>query len=62
MAHHGEGGVGKKFYQSIQFKACLWPTTKNILQKGGAGITMQWMKELGIKKHFISPDGIAVIE
>ncbi|MDR1484355.1 MAG: MBL fold metallo-hydrolase, partial [Planctomycetaceae bacterium] len=36
MAHHGEGGVGKKFYQSIQFKACLWPTTKNILQKGGA--------------------------
>jgi L-ascorbate metabolism protein UlaG (beta-lactamase superfamily) len=62
MAHHGEGGVGKKFYQSIKFNACLWPVTKNIFQKGGAVTTMKLMKELGIKKHFVSANGIAVIE
>ncbi|MDR0705995.1 MAG: MBL fold metallo-hydrolase [Planctomycetaceae bacterium] len=62
MAHHGEGGVGKNFYQSIQFKACLWPVSKNIFQNGGAVTTMRWMKELGIQKHFVSADGIAVIE
>ncbi|MDR1053247.1 MAG: MBL fold metallo-hydrolase [Planctomycetaceae bacterium] len=62
MAHHGEGGVGKKFYQSIKFNACLWPVTKNIFQKGGAVTTMKWMKELGIQKHFISANGITVIE
>jgi beta-lactamase superfamily II metal-dependent hydrolase len=62
MAHHGEGGVGKKFYQSIKFNACLWPVSKNLFQKSGVVTTMEWMKELGIKKHFVSADGIAVIE
>jgi beta-lactamase superfamily II metal-dependent hydrolase len=62
MAHHGESGVSKKFYQSIKFNACLWPTSKNIFQKGGAVTTMQWMKELGIQKHFVSADGISVIQ
>jgi beta-lactamase superfamily II metal-dependent hydrolase len=26
MAHHGQNGVSKAFYNSFKFRACLWPT------------------------------------
>lgn len=26
MAHHGQNGYDKEFYEKAQFRACLWPT------------------------------------
>jgi hypothetical protein len=72
MAHHGQNGVSKEFYQAVKFKACLWPAPlwlyDNDAGKGfDTGIwntvkTRNWMKELGIQKHFVGAYGLAVIE
>jgi beta-lactamase superfamily II metal-dependent hydrolase len=74
MAHHGQQGVSKKFYQSIKFKACLWPTPRWLWdnytdQRKGFNTgpfktveTREWMKELGIQKHFLAADGLQVIK
>ena len=64
MAHHGQRGCSKEFYQAIKFRACLWPTPtwvwNNDQGKGfDTGIletvkTRTWMKELGIKEHHVT--------
>ena len=64
MAHHGQNGCDKHFYQSIKFRVCLWPTPSwvwnNDQGKGfNTGIlktveTRTWMKELGIKEHHVT--------
>jgi hypothetical protein len=72
MAHHGQRGVSKEFYQSFKFKACLWSAPLWLYNNDrGEGFntsnletikTREWMKELGIQKHFVSADGLYVIE
>ncbi|MDR1964379.1 MAG: MBL fold metallo-hydrolase [Planctomycetaceae bacterium] len=72
MAHHGQRGVRKEFYQSFKFKACLWPTPLWLYNNDqGKGFntanfetvkTREWMKEAGIQKHFVSADGLYVID
>jgi hypothetical protein len=72
MAHHGQRGVSKEFYQSFKFKTCLWPTPLWLYNNDqGKGFntasfetvkTREWMKELGIQKHFVSADGLYVIK
>jgi len=72
MAHHGQQGVNKKFYQSIKFKACLWPTPRWLWDNdAGKGFntgpwktleTREWMKELKIQKHFLAADGLQIVE
>lgn len=72
MGHHGQNGPSKEFYQSIKFKACLWPTPRWLWNNdAGKGYntgpwqtvkTREWMKELGIQKHFLAADGLQVIE
>ena len=64
MAHHGQNGCDKHFYQSIKFRVCLWPTPSwvwnNDQGKGfNTGIlktveTRTWMKEIGIKEHHVT--------
>lgn len=64
MAHHGQNGCDKHFYQSIKFRVCLWSTPSwvwnNDQGKGfNTGIlktveTRTWMKELGIKEHHVT--------
>jgi hypothetical protein len=72
MAHHGQRGVSKEFYQSFKFKTCLWPAPLWLYNNDrGDGFntsnletikTREWMKELGIEKHFVGGDGLFVIE
>ncbi len=72
MGHHGQRGPNKRFYQSIKFNACLWPTPRWLWDNdAGKGFntgpwetlqTREWMKELGIQKHFLAADGLQVIE
>lgn len=72
MAHHGQNGVSKDFYRTIKFKACLWPTPLWLWNNdAGKGYnTHNWqtieirnlMDELGIKKHYVSWQGLVRIE
>ncbi len=67
MAHHGQNGVKKSFYQAVAPRACLWNTPdwlwNNDAGEGfntGPWRTVEargWMEELGISHHFVSKDG-----
>ena len=72
MAHHGQAGCDKEFYQKAKFRACLWPTPSwvydNNLGKGfntGHLKTVEvreWMREKGITEHYVSCEGLFCIE
>lgn len=72
MAHHGQNGVDKAFYQAVAPKYCLWPTPKWLWDNnmgGGPGtgpwVTQEvrnWMDELGVKKHYREFDGLQRIQ
>lgn len=72
MAHHGQAGCSKEFYQAVKFRACLWPTPiwvyNNDLGQGfntGHLKTIEvrgWMDELGITEHYRSFEGLVKIE
>lgn len=71
MAHHGQSGVKKNFYEAVAPKACLWNTPQwlwdnNQSEKGydsGPWKTIEvrrWMEELQIPHHFATKDGIQI--
>lgn len=72
MAHHGQAGCDKEFYDKTEFRACLWPTPSWVYdndQGGGYNTgrlkTMEvreWMKEKGITEHYLSFEGLTKIE
>lgn len=72
MAHHGQAGCSKGFYEAVKFRACLWPTPSwvynNDLGQGfntGGLKTIEvrgWMDELGITEHYRSFEGLVKIE
>ena len=57
VAHHGQNGVNKRFYEAVQPKLCLFPTTDWIWNNdfgNGPGTgslkideTREWLKEIG---------------
>lgn len=71
MAHHGQHGVDKEFYQIVSPKYCLWPTPQWLWDNdmgGGPGTgpwvtedVRAWMDELGVKKHYRQFDGLQEI-
>ncbi len=72
MAHHGQNGVEKRFYEAVAPVGCLWPTPKWLWENdagkgynthGWKTIEVQgWMEELGVKEHYIMMNGTQVIE
>lgn len=66
MAHHGQNGCNKKFYQTVKFRACLWPSPKWVYNAPMGRLKTAevrgWMKELGITEHYVSNEGLARIE
>lgn len=66
MAHHGQDGCDKKFYESVKFRACLWPSPKWVynaeLGRLRTAEVRGWMKELGITEHYVSNEGLTRIE
>lgn len=66
MAHHGQNGCDKKFYQTVKFRACLWPSPKWVYNAPMGRLKTAevrgWMKELGITEHYVSNEGLARIE
>lgn len=67
MAHHGQSGVSKEFYQYIQPKRCIWPTPGWLWNNDNGGgfdkgpwqtvRTREWMEELGVTEHWVAKDG-----
>lgn len=72
MAHHGQGGVDKHFYEYIQPKVCLYPAPKwlwennlycvNEPETAGKGPfttmeTRSWMEELGVIESYTQENG-----
>lgn len=72
MAHHGQRGANKRFYQTIKFKTALWPTPlwlwNNDAGKGyntGPWETIEtraWMDEIGIGYHTVAAFGLRLVE
>ncbi|MDR2039498.1 MAG: MBL fold metallo-hydrolase [Bacteroidales bacterium] len=68
VSHHGQKGVSKDFYRTIKFNACLWPTPSWVYNNDiGKGFNThefetveirELMEELGIKKHYVSCEGL----
>ncbi len=71
MAHHGQNGVKRSFYQAVMPKGCLWPTPKWLWDNdAGKGYdthifatvkTRKWMQELGASAHFKDFEGTCEI-
>lgn len=70
MAHHGQGGADRDFYEAVNPEICLWPTPIH-LWNNDAGLgynthewktieTRTWMEELGVKKNYVTKDGTQV--
>jgi len=72
MAHHGQNGVSRRFYELIKPKLCLYPTPKWLWENNlclcddpktvGKGPfttpeTRRWMDELGTEASFTQADG-----
>lgn len=72
MAHHGQNGCDKEFYDVAKFRACLWPSPKWVFDNNtGGGFntghlkTVEvrgWMDEKGIMEHYISNEGLVRID
>ncbi len=65
MAHHGQDGVDKNFYEAVSPEICLWPTPTWVYENTNGNLkTLEvraWMEELGVKKHYKAFEGSAVI-
>lgn len=70
MAHHGQNGCDKPFYEAVSPKICFW-CTPDWLWNNDAGrgynthcfktiIVRGWMKELGVEKNYVIKDGTQV--
>lgn len=71
MAHHGQCGAHKEFYEAVRPEICLWPTPdylwNNDLGKGYNTAFFKtvevrgWMDELGVKENYTIKDGDQVV-
>ena len=72
MAHHGQNGVSRAFYDYIKPKRCIWASPDWLWNNDlGNGFdtgpfqtvrTREWMEALGVSEHFVEKDGIQKLE
>lgn len=70
MAHHGQGGVSREFYEAVRPEICLWCAPRWLWNNDfGGGFnsfyfkTVEvrgWMEELGVKKNYVDMDGTQI--
>lgn len=70
MAHHGQAGVSREFYEEVRPEICLWCAPKwlwnNDFGKGFNSFVFKtvevrgWMEELGVKKNYVDMDGTQI--
>lgn len=71
MAHHGQCGADFEFYKAVSPSVCLWCSPEwlwnNDVGEGFNTFILQtitvrgWMESLGVKKNYITKDGIQVV-
>ena len=65
MAHHGQDGVDRNFYEAVSPEICLWPTPSWVWDNTNGNLkTLEvraWMEELGVKKNYVAFEGSAVV-
>ena len=65
MAHHGQDGVGKNFYEAVAPEVCLWPTPTWVYENTNGNLktfeTRAWVEELSVQKEYKSFEGSVVI-
>ncbi|MBR6427822.1 MAG: MBL fold metallo-hydrolase [Clostridia bacterium] len=63
MAHHGQNGCDRDFYEAVSPGICLWPTPTWVWSNfDGTGNlktleVRRWIEEMGIKQNLVSKDG-----
>ena len=67
MAHHGQNGVSREFYEYIRPQKCIWPAPDWLWDNNaGDGFdtgpwqtvrTREWVAPLGITEHIVEKDG-----
>jgi beta-lactamase superfamily II metal-dependent hydrolase len=72
MAHHGQSGAERAFYEAVAARYCIWPTPLWLWDNdhgGGKGSgpwkTLEvraWMEELRIERHYCLFDGLQEID
>jgi len=68
MAHHGQNGCDRDFYEAVSPAICLWCTPSWLwTNNNGTGpfqtlVVRGWMEELGVKTNYIMHEGTQVIE
>ena len=72
MAHHGQNGVSREFYEYIKPQRCIWAAPEWLWNNDcGNGFdthkfqtvrTREWMAELGVLEHFVEKDGTQSFE
>lgn len=65
MAHHGQDGVDKNFYEAVSPEVCIWPTPTWVYNNTNGNLhtfeTRAWVEELGVQKEYKSFEGSVVI-
>ena len=65
MAHHGQDGVDRNFYEAVSPEICLWPTPSWVWDNTNGNLkTLEvraWMEELGVKENHVAWEGSCVI-
>ena len=65
MAHHGQNGCDRAFYEAVSPEYCLWPTPSWVWDNRGGNLqTLEvrgWMQEIGVSQNYVSKDGSQTI-
>ena len=65
MAHHGQDGVDRNFYEAVAPEICLWPTPSWVWDNTNGNLrTLEvrgWMEDLGVKENHIAWQGSCVL-
>ncbi len=65
MAHHGQDGVSREFYEQVAPAVCLWPTPTWVWNNTNGNLkTLEvraWMEEIGVQKNYLAWEGSQVI-
>lgn len=72
MAHHGQNGVTREFYEAVAPTGCLW-CAPDWLWNNDAGqgfnthcfktvLVRGWMEELGVKEHYVMMNGLQTVD
>lgn len=71
MAHHGQNGVDRDFYEAVKPSVCLWCAPQWLWDNNAGGgynthiwktiIVRGWMEEMGVREHYVLKDGTTSI-